>query len=153
MKSGPAKGLRRIGKNRFVDCQGTVYQYNVPYEENEEEDPEEDEILEVEAEPDSEIAAKPTASKTKPKGKAKAVPKTKSKPRQDDLETARMIKPPSHISSNNIYSNVYRLAMSRDGLSLDKAKDRARGAANDFRLLGKVRQDWIGSFRKPRSPR
>ncbi|CAE7938765.1 unnamed protein product, partial [Symbiodinium necroappetens] len=124
-----------VGKNKFKDCQGTIYHYNIPYEENEEEEPEEDDVLEIEAEPDSETAAEAAASKEKPKGKAKtkAAAKTKNKPPEAraetfyaDWESGPMMKPPPHIASDHVYSNVYR-------------------------LRGKVRQDWIGNFRNPKA--
>ena len=58
--------------------------------------------------------------------------------------------PPEHIKSNNIYSNVYRKAIAQ-GLSLERAKNRSRRATEVFKSTGQVRQDWVGSFRKPRS--
>ena len=61
-----------------------------------------------------------------------------------------MIKPPDHITTNHIYSNVYRLGQTRDSLSLEGARDRARQAASGFRICGRVRRDWIGSFRAPK---
>ncbi|OLQ15727.1 hypothetical protein AK812_SmicGene122 [Symbiodinium microadriaticum] len=110
MKSGPAKGMTRISKNRFRDVQGVVYQYNIPYEEGEEEALDEDAELQIDE--DAAAAAEPKSSestngKKNPMSKAKAKAAKKTEP-EAAWKSDDMIKPPDHITTNHIYSNVYR---------------------------------------------
>ncbi|CAE7195516.1 unnamed protein product, partial [Symbiodinium microadriaticum] len=126
MTKGPAKGLVRVARNVFRDCQGVTYQYNVPYEESEEEDPEHD----------SEVDS----------CSAKDAKKGATEGDHDEDQDYVMIVPPPHVKGNHIYSNAYKHALN-NGLSLDDAKERARAATNDFRECGKVRKAWVGTFR------
>ncbi|CAE7788941.1 unnamed protein product [Symbiodinium necroappetens] len=146
MTKGPAKGLVRVARNVFRDCQGVTYQYNVPYAESEEEDAEHD--SEVDSRDSAKDAKKgATVPKAKGKGKAKSKPKQKlEESDHDEDQDYVMIVPPPHVKGNHIYSNAYKTALN-NGMSLDDAKERARAATNDFRECGKVRKAWVGSFR------
>ena len=53
--------------------------------------------------------------------------------------------PPDHIKANNIYSNCYRQSLAQ-GFGLDDAKERAREAAAEFRMMGYVSRDYVGTF-------
>ena len=118
-----------------------------------------------------EKAAAQKAAKAKTKGKAKVKGKAKSKPSKSEhadkpeaMEEAPEedlaenvpyptdpYEPPSHITANHIYSNVYRRTMTSGGLNKEAAAEAARFQALIFRIHGVVSRSMVGTFRVPKA--
>ncbi|OLQ03520.1 Neurofilament heavy polypeptide [Symbiodinium microadriaticum] len=90
MKSGPCKGMLRVDKSRFQDCQGVIYSYNIRNETVTQEDLEDEDAGDAEAaaaEAPCKSAKSTPAAKTKSKPKAKGSSKAKATKKKDEEVT------------------------------------------------------------------